>query len=83
MALEGGSPYFLESLAKWPEMDSNVQCDVVKCFDCIRHDLLMPRLRLRFGPENEDFLQLIHAFLTTDIYDRNEKNYACREVAAG
>jgi len=77
-----GTKTFFQDIFNWPEMDYLIQCDVVKCFDRIRHDLLLPLLRECFGPENEDFIKLIHAFLTTDIYDKykKNKNYACLEV---
>lgn len=75
-----GTKTFFQDVMSWPPMDYLIQCDVVKCFDCIRHDLLLPLLGECFGPENEDFVKLIQAFLTTEIFDKNGRNYACREV---
>jgi hypothetical protein len=76
----GTKTFFQDVMMSWPPMDYLIQCDVVKCFDCIRHDLLLPLLGECFGPENEDFVKLIQAFLTTEIFDKNGRNYACREV---
>lgn len=49
MASGWGTKTFFQDILNWPEMDYPIQCDVVKCFDRIRHDLLLPQGMFRAG----------------------------------
>lgn len=48
--------------------------DVVGCFDNIHHDLLLTILSSFINDSR--FINLISAFIKTDILDKTEKNYA-------
>jgi len=44
-----GTKTFFHEVMSWSPMDYLMKYDVVKCFDSIRHDLLLPLLVECFG----------------------------------
>jgi retron-type reverse transcriptase len=64
---------------KWPALDRFIQCDVVKCFDNIDHELLLSFLMKQLGHENKGLVDLIDSFLKSPIYAPGGKTYVNTE----
>ena len=62
------------TILSWPNIDHFITADVVGCFDNIHHDLLLTILSSFINDSR--FINLISAFIKTDILDKTEKNYA-------
>lgn len=54
-----GTISFIKAVREWPTLDRMIQCDIVKCFDRIDHELLLSFLRAKLG---SGLVDLITAF---------------------
>lgn len=65
---------FFAYVQSWGEIYRAIKADIVSCFDNINHKGLNKALNEYM--DDPQFTNLIHAFLTTDIRDKERKSYA-------
>jgi retron-type reverse transcriptase len=69
-----GTQSFFAYVQSWGEIYRAIKADIVSCFDNINHKGLNKALNEYM--DDPQFTNLIHAFLTTDIRDKERKSYA-------
>ena len=74
-----GALTFFAQVESWGKVDRLIKADIVGCFDNINHALLNATFKSHIGPGNETFCDLIAAFLTTDIQDKDGNQYGSSE----
>lgn len=65
---------FFAYVQSWGEIDRAIKADIVSCFDNINQKGLNPALNEYM--DDPKLTNLINAFLTTDIRDKERKSYA-------
>jgi len=74
--IKGRGPItFFAHIDTWGRIDRFIKADIIGCFDNIDHSLLNGKIGLDLGESNEDFCNLIAAFLKTSIRDKDGKVY--------
>lgn len=64
-----GTQSFFAQVKGWSEVDQLIEADIVSCFDNIKHDSLMDSINQYI--KDDQFAQVIRAFLTTSILDKD------------